>query len=761
MVKEGVELRAMRAADPFHMVKLDSIAITETGLSGTVIEKYVVSGVPTCRVVDKPLTGCAADTSGKRIAFDLVSTIANPPRRVPTGINVVLTSRTAVVSLADGAGNVTIPRGSLDMSFESAVPQASNTSALSLSYTMGWLVPTSFSDALFNSVGTSALVGPKAVSTTLPVAGTTPPTRGVRSVSADDVIALTLWLEQYSTNAELVRVPGAVTTSLRTSPPRHAVTVVVPLVGGSSDGRAVHTAHVALTGGRLHGGTGLTVLIAVIVIVVVALAGAAVAAWHFRSRGGRGPRGGARGAAHVLDDEALQNDDDDDDDMSPVGADPQRRPGDAPHGPALLRSPAAAADGPDANDDDSDTKPAVTDSDAAAARASAALLVAQRDAGRDSKTSPSAAAGPAGAGVLSLLAQRAGADPKDPQATTEAAAAGAEAASPQDATPKDDAAGAAGGFKLASPPPRQPAGAAGGAAQPADLSEAADPQRRWHTFANGDSYGGEWANGRLHGVGVYRFANGDRYEGAFANHLRDGRGVFRYTAVKAVYDGEWAGGQKSGTGTYTTPSGTYTGQFANNTFHGEGTLVEASGAQYVGSWVRGLPHGEGRRMWANKSAYWGSFAGGRRSGRGTFVDGQEFYEGEWKDDFPDGMGTQRKPDGSAYVGHFSGGAWEGEGCLYYADGAIYSGGWAKGTRAGRGTFFVRGSIVSGEWVNDSLHGMALYVDPKAKLWTLYENGAVIKSTSVRPDEIVDIPQRPAPRPEITVPPAMLLPPVRP
>ena len=40
----------------------------------------------------------------------------------------------------------------------------------------------------------------------------------------------------------------------------------------------------------------------------------------------------------------------------------------------------------------------------------------------------------------------------------------------------------------------------------------------------GDSYIGEWDNGRAVGYGVFTWGNGDKYEGEWANSLKHGKG---------------------------------------------------------------------------------------------------------------------------------------------------------------------------------------------------------------------------------------------
>jgi hypothetical protein len=52
------------------------------------------------------------------------------------------------------------------------------------------------------------------------------------------------------------------------------------------------------------------------------------------------------------------------------------------------------------------------------------------------------------------------------------------------------------------------------------------------------------------------------------------------------YVGEWVGGKANGQGTYTSKASaaTYTGQFAADTFSGDGTMTWANGAKFIGQW---------------------------------------------------------------------------------------------------------------------------------------------------------------------------------
>jgi len=79
---------------------------------------------------------------------------------------------------------------------------------------------------------------------------------------------------------------------------------------------------------------------------------------------------------------------------------------------------------------------------------------------------------------------------------------------------------------------------------------------RW-THPDGDSYDGDWKDGKKDGRGAYKFADGSSYEGEFKDNQREGRGVFKWSDGR-VYDGEWVAGKKEGRGKFTSADGEVT-----------------------------------------------------------------------------------------------------------------------------------------------------------------------------------------------------------
>ena len=91
-------------------------------------------------------------------------------------------------------------------------------------------------------------------------------------------------------------------------------------------------------------------------------------------------------------------------------------------------------------------------------------------------------------------------------------------------------------------------------------------------YHNGESYEGNWANGKLAGHVMIQLVNGDTYEGEFLNGLRHGNG--RYNFNHGKYSGDY-----------------YVGQFANNKRNGHGTYYFEDGRKCEGPWTDDNLHG--------------------------------------------------------------------------------------------------------------------------------------------------------------------------
>jgi len=57
-------------------------------------------------------------------------------------------------------------------------------------------------------------------------------------------------------------------------------------------------------------------------------------------------------------------------------------------------------------------------------------------------------------------------------------------------------------------------------------------------YPNGDTYTGDWFNGKKHGAGEMLYSNGEKYEGVWVNDMRQGHGFTTYADGKTL-QGRW------------------------------------------------------------------------------------------------------------------------------------------------------------------------------------------------------------------------------
>jgi hypothetical protein len=90
------------------------------------------------------------------------------------------------------------------------------------------------------------------------------------------------------------------------------------------------------------------------------------------------------------------------------------------------------------------------------------------------------------------------------------------------------------------------------------------------TYYDGDSYVGEYKDGKYHGQGTFTWLEGPPHFGEW------------------IYVGEWKDDKRHGQGTMTYPDGSYVGGWKEGERHGQGTFIYADGrSSYVGEWKEG------------------------------------------------------------------------------------------------------------------------------------------------------------------------------
>lgn len=169
-------------------------------------------------------------------------------------------------------------------------------------------------------------------------------------------------------------------------------------------------------------------------------------------------------------------------------------------------------------------------------------------------------------------------------------------------------------------------------------------------YKGGDSYVGEWENGKRHGQGTYTWASG------------------------GTYVGQWKKGDMHGTGKRIYQNGdVYEGSFEYDKRYGYGVMKHTSGSSYAGYWKDNKKEGQGTFKYANGAVYVGPWKDDKRNGLGklTYTSGDE-YVGEFKDDKAHGQGYRTYAGGDRYTGGYKDGNWHGKADFRYVDGSSFS-----------------------------------------------------------------------------------------
>jgi hypothetical protein len=199
-------------------------------------------------------------------------------------------------------------------------------------------------------------------------------------------------------------------------------------------------------------------------------------------------------------------------------------------------------------------------------------------------------------------------------------------------------------------------------------------------YPNGDTYSGEWKNGRRHGFGTLTKPNGFKYVGGFFEDSRHGKGE---EVLRPAYK--------------------FTGIFQKDKKSGYGRL-EINGEYFEGSFKDDKLNGLGfsGRLGGDKT-FDGTFLNGVKSGQGTlFFDDGRKYIGQFNEDLMNGTGTILWPDGDSYTGNFINDQQTGQGILISkSTGEKYVGSFLNGLFHGKGERFNRAGTLleSGIWTN--------------------------------------------------------------
>eukprot|EP00996_Jenningsia_fusiforme_P000860 NODE_1781_length_1409_cov_102.151471_g1610_i0.p1 GENE.NODE_1781_length_1409_cov_102.151471_g1610_i0~~NODE_1781_length_1409_cov_102.151471_g1610_i0.p1 ORF type:complete len:347 (-),score=80.90 NODE_1781_length_1409_cov_102.151471_g1610_i0:267-1307(-) len=206
-------------------------------------------------------------------------------------------------------------------------------------------------------------------------------------------------------------------------------------------------------------------------------------------------------------------------------------------------------------------------------------------------------------------------------------------------------------------------------------------------YANGDTYEGQYWEGRKSGFGKYVYKSAgmsevdklvvemlkvkpteesyEQFAVRAADHLRVGRDVVRLMLEMGphpCYYGGFINNQKEGKGVMKNKDGSiYKGDFVANKRHGEGVFTYLNGDVYSGQWVEGKKHGGGCYTFAgSKGQYIGVWdKGTMQEGQWIMSDGN-LYEGkfDYKNRPGDPNGAIKFPKlGLVQQGNYQKGKW--------------------------------------------------------------------------------------------------------
>jgi hypothetical protein len=159
-------------------------------------------------------------------------------------------------------------------------------------------------------------------------------------------------------------------------------------------------------------------------------------------------------------------------------------------------------------------------------------------------------------------------------------------------------------------------------------------------------YYGEFKAGKISGVGKFKGLNGDRYTGDWKDGKFGGDGkIMRKNG--AWYSGGFKDGDYSGFGKGLDVYGGdhwYQGDLLDGMKHGKGERHQGR-TYWKGEWKNDKMDGGGEWRCVNGSSYTGQWANGMFSGEGVYKSKDLTYSGSWVNNERHGKGTEHSADG--------------------------------------------------------------------------------------------------------------------
>jgi putative phage-type endonuclease len=236
------------------------------------------------------------------------------------------------------------------------------------------------------------------------------------------------------------------------------------------------------------------------------------------------------------------------------------------------------------------------------------------------------------------------------------------------------------------------------------------------TLQNGDTFVGNFVNGKRNGYGVYTLVNGDRYEGNWIDGNRTGKGIYIWSNGDR-FEGEFEDGSLT-IGTKIFANGNrYEGEFEDEWFF-KGIINYANGNRYEGELFEDEYNEKGIFIWANGERYEGDFVFGKQSGKGIFAwPSGDRYEGDFVNGNRTGKGIYIWANGGRYEGDFVDNLRTGKGIHTWPNGDRYEGDFKDDAQSGLGIKTYKNNVkYEGFFENDEAHGIGKIIWPNGDIF---------------------------------------------
>lgn len=255
----------------------------------------------------------------------------------------------------------------------------------------------------------------------------------------------------------------------------------------------------------------------------------------------------------------------------------------------------------------------------------------------------------------------------------------------------------------------------------------------------GESYIGEWKNGKYHGQGKLKTASGRVQAGEFkegeyiARQTVDGVRVLLANRKRDLPPCQGSNPTKFDMcfGTFTFSEGVkYTGEWEKGMASGQGVRLLKSGARSEGNFVEGELNGQGIFISADgKTTIVGEFKDDKGNGMVTVIFPNGEYVGQAKDNFYHGEGQLTSKKGDVIVGEFINGLADGPISASFGNGGKYVGGMKEDEMDGYGELTLPdGTKYTGEFKSDAYNGKGTLITAKGEKFVgEFRNGQYISA----------------------------------